>query len=63
VQDYAAYVSANGADPSWRKVTFRGAAVSSGPDEPVTMVTWKMAREFCEWLTREEQKEARLAAR
>jgi formylglycine-generating enzyme required for sulfatase activity len=56
VQDYAAYDKAvKGVDPAWRNVEFFGLRVSSGPDHPVTMVSWQEAQQFCRWLTETEQ--------
>jgi hypothetical protein len=62
VRDYEAYAQANpNVNRAWVNPVFGGVAVTAGPDHPVVNVSWLDAKAFCEWLTRKEQMEERLA--
>ena len=62
-KDYAAFARANpSARRDWEKPEIDGVPVSQGNSDPVVMVSWGEANEFCEWLTRNESEAKPLGA-
>jgi len=55
VKDYAAFVKETGRD--WPKPEF-----TQTENDPAVMVSWDDAHAFCDWLTKKEQAEGRLAS-
>ena len=55
VKDYALFVQETGQE--WPKSPF-----SKTENDPVVMVSWDDAKAFCDWLTKKEQAEGKLAA-
>jgi formylglycine-generating enzyme required for sulfatase activity len=54
VKDYATFVGAT--NRSWREPCFE-----QGPTHPAVNVSWEDAQAFCQWLTKKERAEGRLA--
>jgi len=74
VQDFAAFVKATGYDATTdmyslhadgikkRGDTWEKPGFPQGPTHPVCGVSWRDAQAFCEWLTKKERTEGRLAS-
>ncbi|WP_395717359.1 formylglycine-generating enzyme family protein [Prosthecobacter sp.] len=59
--DFASYANAvTDVSPNWKNVSFEGVSFSTDENEPVTMVTWDEAAEFCDWLTKKDGRKHRL---
>jgi formylglycine-generating enzyme required for sulfatase activity len=60
-QDFSTFIAASDSTASnWKTASFEGVPLDDGPTHPVTMVTWNDAADFCEWLSKKEDKSYRL---
>jgi formylglycine-generating enzyme required for sulfatase activity/tRNA A-37 threonylcarbamoyl transferase component Bud32 len=61
VKDYTAYAKGNKVDAAWAATNKEGVPSSREPEHPVASVSWNDANGFCEWLTKKEIAEGKLA--
>jgi formylglycine-generating enzyme required for sulfatase activity len=61
VRDYTAFAAANKVNSNWKTLNLHGVAVSREPDHPASGVTWDEAKAFCDWLTKREIADGKLA--